>query len=78
MNIDVTQEVDINESLIVGRNGTFPLKAVRVWYSSNYKKVFIDGIGKSGKTLRAGLVIDAKSFKKLLIEVFDQAGLKVV
>lgn len=59
-------KTDPNQSLVVGRNGTHKLAAIEIWQGSN-GKLFIDGIGVSGKTLNAGFVIDKDAAKKLYI-----------
>ena len=53
----ITIGTDPATSLATGRNGTFPLVALHIWYGSR-GEMFIDGIGRSGKTLKAGFMID--------------------
>ena len=62
--MDITQDTNITESLVTGRNGHHKLKAIRIW--SGAGKVYIDGIGKTGTTLNAGFIIDQVSYAKLL------------
>jgi len=65
--MDITQNTNENESLVTGRNGCFNLKAIRIW--SGNGKYYIDGLGKSGRTLRAGFVIDQPSFISLIGQI---------
>lgn len=53
----ITIGTDPASSLVTGRNGTFPLAALNIWYGSR-GQMFIDGVGRSGKVLRAGFMID--------------------
>jgi len=64
----IRQETNDTQSLIVGRNGTHRMKAVEIWWGST-GTLFIDGIGRSGKILNAGLIIDTESAEKLLAQL---------
>lgn len=68
--MDITVRTNTSESLVTGRNGVFPIIEVRIWEGDN-GKLFIDGIGRSGKVLNAGFVIDAEAAKKLLAKVAE-------
>ena len=57
--MDITQKTNERESLIETRSGCRQLAAIRVWTGDNGKgKLFIDGIGRSGRTLRGGFTLD--------------------
>ena len=69
--MDITVKTDKDRSVITGRNGTHLMTAVHIWKGSD-GMLFIDGIGRSGKTLNAGLVIDADAAKVLLAEITEE------
>ena len=58
------------ESLVVTRSGDRMLSAIELWRGVN-GKLFIDGIGRSGRTLRAGFVIDKDSAAELLTAIYE-------
>jgi len=62
--MNIMQETNVERSLVTGRNGTHKLKAVHVWDGN--EMVYVDAIGRSGKTLNADLIIDKLAFNKLL------------
>ena len=55
-----------SEGLITGRNGHFDLTkvAVSVWENT----VRIDGIGKSGRLLNAGISMDKTAFEQIIAD----------
>ena len=48
---------------VTGRNGTFGINRLRVW--SGTGRCFFDPIGKSGKVLNAGMMIEATDMDHL-------------
>jgi len=50
---------------IQGRNGLFDILAVRVGWYGNPTGVYIDGIGKRGKTINGGLSLTASAMDAL-------------
>ena len=65
---NVTIETNPDESLVTGRNGTHKLAAIDIWWDGR-GMLFIDGIGRSGKILNAGFIVDSAAAKKLLTEL---------
>ena len=55
-------------SLVVGRNGTHRLSEVQLWHGSD-GMLYIDGIGRAGKTLNAGFYIDPEAALVLLEKI---------
>ena len=68
----IRQGCKIEESMVTGRNGHFQIKEVAVWDGGN-DKVFIDAVGKSGRTLNATLIIDRESFDSLIEQLNRRA-----
>lgn len=50
----------VKDGRITGRNGYFDMEQIRLITANGF--TFIDGIGKSGKVLNAGLSLDAEDF----------------
>lgn len=59
----VTIPTNSERSLISGRNGCYPIKAIEVWEGNG--NVFIDGIGRRGKAIKGGLIVTASAFTEL-------------
>lgn len=64
----VEQKTDDEHSIVTGRNGIHRLAAINLWFGSR-GELFIDGIGRSGKTLNAGFMIDANAAKELITKI---------
>lgn len=64
----VEQKTNDEQSIVTGCNGTHRLAAIKLWIGSR-GELFIDGIGRSGKTLNAGFMIDAEATKPLLMQI---------
>ena len=56
-------KTNVRESLMTGRNGCFPIQAIQI--SRGNGKVFIDGIGKSGKVLHGGFIVPEQALVDL-------------
>jgi len=61
------------EDLVVGRNGTHRLAGIQVWRSDD-GYLFIDGIGVSGKVLRAGFTLGPLSAENFLRDIKKTFG----
>ena len=62
------------DSIITGRNGTFYLTAVELWWTPSGGNVYIDGIGRRGRAIRGGLSLDPEAMDELSIEWLRQRG----
>jgi hypothetical protein len=57
-------EIDVvTQGQITGRNGTFGIKAVRVFCYGD--QVWIDGVGKRGRAIKGGLMISVKAMDEM-------------
>lgn len=71
----VQVQTNPEESLVTGRNGTHKLARIDVW-KGHAGKLFIEGIGRRGKVLNAGFLIDAPAAKELVAEIIRVFGEK--
>ena len=60
--IEFTTPTDAKLSVIVGRNGTFPITQLHVWESHDHVHVYLDGIGKRGIGISGGLRVTRECF----------------
>jgi hypothetical protein len=66
--------VDVDSSVIVGRNGLFNITALQARLGGRF--VYIDGIGKRGREIRGGLWVDPpKAIDQLCLRWLEQRGL---
>lgn len=61
---DVCVPVDPNFGAIVGRNGTFTIRGIRVWGGRD-GCFYIDGLGKRHRTINGGLSCDGRAMKEI-------------
>ena len=60
----IKTKTEYNKSLIVGRNGEFNIKELQI--TERNDKIFIDGIGVSGKIIRGGLMVTKECFESMM------------
>lgn len=63
INIEVSTKDCKRPGFIQGRNGTADLTAVHIWGDD---MIFIDGIGKRGRTINGGLQIPRSVFEEIV------------
>lgn len=60
---EIVVAVNPKDSYIRGVNGDFELTALKLWDYED--RIYLDGIGKRGRTIKGGIRVDKQSFAEL-------------
>ena len=69
--LNVTQDVNPSQSFVMGRNGLWKMKALRLWETGDHRIVFDCISAKRGITINGGFGIDLDSFDLLVAEIIN-------
>jgi hypothetical protein len=64
--------------VITGRNGTFDIVDIDVWFANGAERVWIDGIGKSGKVINGGIGVETSLFIKKVSPIIEAMGFQII
>jgi hypothetical protein len=60
--------------LITGRNGTFDIVGLSIWYGPATGQIHIDGVGKRGTAINGGLAVKLEGFEQACKQFLEQRG----
>jgi hypothetical protein len=63
---------------ITGRNGTYNITDLDIWFTEAGKSLWIDGIGKRGCAINGGLCVDKEVFIEEATRALMELGYTVI
>ena len=70
--LNIKQEVNPDQSFVMGRNGLWKFKTLHIWQAGHNGRVIFDCISRSGRVLNAGFGMDGLGFEKLVCSLISR------
>ena len=77
MLLNIMQKVNPDRSFVMGRNGLWKMKALRIWQAGDGLVVF-DCISRQDRVINGGFEIDGLGFEQLVIKLGELRSLSNV